>query len=200
MVYLIGVDHINAQRKKRGAELSDCQLKFRIAIEATIESLDPSLLAEEDHPDFLSGPDVPPDNISDSILLEIAKVKGIENRHRFVDPNDAERERIGYRQLNGPPWDAVLNRAHEIMHQFPIHEEFWLQKLQGSLDSNVLFVCGWGHIESFTAQLTTKGVGCYVWADKIGANTPDLKFDVKVRKYIKNHRTEFNKSDCSCLR
>jgi hypothetical protein len=151
MIHLIGVNHERAQRKKRGVDLTDCQRQFQSVVESAIHSIHPYLLAEEDHPDFLSGPDVPSEKVSDSILLEIAKVHQIEDRHLFADPNQAKRMEIGYRELYGPPYDAVLNSAHQIMHQFPKREEFWFRNLQSSLDGEILFVCGWGHIESFSA-------------------------------------------------
>jgi len=41
MVYLIGVDHVRAQRKKRGVDLTDCQRMFQSVLESTIQSTDP---------------------------------------------------------------------------------------------------------------------------------------------------------------
>lgn len=200
MIYLIGVDHVRAQRRKRGADLADCQRKFRSVVESAIQSIDFGLLAEEDHLDFLSGPDVPSDKVSDSILLEIAKDHGIEDRHRFVDPNEAERQEIGYKQLNGSPPDAVMNSSHEIMHQFPKREEFWFKNLQGSLERNILFVCGWGHIESFSTLLAREYVSFSVLADKLGACSTQLEFYAEVRRYIEDHPAIFDKPDCFCLR
>jgi|CZKF01.1.fsa_nt_gi hypothetical protein len=192
MVYLIGVDHVRAQRRKRGEELTDCQREFQSVVESAIRSIDPCLLAEEDHPEFLSR------DGADSILLGIAMAHRIKNRHRFVDPNDTERERIGYRALYGPPYEAVLTSAHEITHQFPKREEFWFGKLQDIIDRDILFVCGWAHIESFSALLTRKEVSFSVWANKIGACLSDLEFDDKVRKHIKDNPEEFNSPKCFC--
>jgi len=186
MVYLIGVDHKRAQRKKRGVNLTDCQREFQSVVLSAIQSIDFSLLAEEDHPEFLSR------DGADSILIDIAVAHRIESRHRFIDPNDAERESIDYQRLNGPPDVEVQNMAHEIMYQFPKREKFWLRKLQRSLDSNILFVCGWGHIESFTALLAKKRVDYYVLADKIGASQSEIEFVDEVRKYIKDHPKDFN--------
>jgi hypothetical protein len=169
-------------------------------VENAIQSIHPGLLAEEDHPDFLSGPAVLPANVSDSILLEIAKAEGIEDRHRFVDPNVAEREGIGYLELHGDPYDAVPSRAQEIIFQFPKREEFWLRKLEDALNEDILFVCGWGHIESFTALLLAKGVRHSVWADRIGTDPAALEFDTKVRKYIRDNPTKFNNPNCFCRR
>jgi len=192
MIYLIGVDHVRAQRRKHGGELTECQREFQSVVESAISSIDPFLLAEEDHPEFLSRDGF------DSILLEIAKAHGIEDHHLFVDPNDTERERIGYRALYGPPYEAVQTSAHEITHQFPKREEFWFGKLQDIIDRDILFVCGWAHIESFSALLTRKDVSFSVWENKIGACLSDLEFDDKVRKHIKNNPMEFNCLKCFC--
>jgi hypothetical protein len=200
MVYLIGVDHVQAQRRKRGGELTDCQREFQSVVESAILSINPELLAEEDHPDFLSGPDVPHEKVADSILLEISKAHGIEDRHRFVDPSQAERELIGYQELCGPDANEVPYRAHWIIRQFPKREKFWFGKLQNSLDKDILFVCGWGHIGSFNTLLARKGVTFFVWADKIGACSSDFTFYDAIRNYIKDHPEEFNNPNCPCLR
>ncbi len=194
MIYLIGADHKHAQRRKCGEPLTECQLYFRSVVESAIQSVNPGLLAEEDHRDYLSRAG------ADSILLEIATARQIADRHRLVDPNDAERERIGYRELNGPPYEAVAYRAHEIMHQFPKREEFWLGKLLDYLNGEVLFVCGWGHIESFTALLARKGVSYSILANKIGACPADLEFYDGVRQYIKDNLERFDDPDCFCIR
>jgi hypothetical protein len=200
MVYLIGADHEHAQRRKRGEALTDDQLSFKSVVESAIQSVHFCLLAEEDHADFLSGPSVTPEKVADSILLEIARAHGIENRHRFVDPNQEEREKIGYQALSGQPYDAVPMRAHEIMHQFPKREEFWLRKMQDFLDRDILFICGWGHIGSFSALLARNGVSFSIWADKIGARPHDLEFDDAVQKYIADNSAKFNNPNCFCRR
>jgi len=62
MIYLVGVDH-RAQRKKREDEMTDCQREFESVVESAMQSIQLGLLAEEDHPDFLSRDE------KDSILL-----------------------------------------------------------------------------------------------------------------------------------
>jgi hypothetical protein len=201
MIYLIGVNRCRAQRKKRGENTTDSQREFQSVIESVIQSIDPGLLAEEDHPDYLFEAD------ADSVLLEIAKAHRIEDRHVFVDPSRAEREAIGYRSSKRigdihPPWPngSKVARAHEIAHHFHKREEFWLAGLQDFLHTDILLACGWGHIESFSALLARKGVICSVWANRIGACPSDLRFDDAVRQYIKDNPAEFNNPSCPCLR
>ena len=193
MIYLVGVDH-RAQRKKREDDFTDCQREFQAVVESGVQSIQAGLVAEEDHPDFLSR------DGKDSILLEIATVHGIGDRHQFIDANDAERERIGYRSQFGFGRDRVPAMAHEIMHHFPKREKFWLSKLQDTLHEDVLFVCGWGHIESFTALLMKAEVGYSVRADKIGADQCELEFYGEVRRYIKDNLAWLDNSKCFCSR
>jgi hypothetical protein len=181
MVYLIGVHHERAQRRKRGADLTDCQREFRSLVESAIQSVRPSLLAEEDHPDFLSK------DGADSILLEVATAHRIENQHRFVDPNQAQREQIGYDPPRGFGPDRVPAMALEIVLHFPKREEFWVRELRDYLQRDTLFVCGWGHIESFSSLLAKEGVSVSVLANKIGACPCDIEFDREVRQYIKDN-------------
>jgi len=200
MVYLIGVNHIRTQRKKRGEGMTDSQRKYQSAVASVIQSNDLSLLAEEDHSDYLFEAD------ADSILLEIAKTHQIDDRHLFIDPGRYERGVIGYRSSKRigeirPDWPdgSVVNLAHMIVHQFPKREKLWFQKLQNYLERDILFVCGWGHIESFAALLASKEVTYSVLENHIGALPKELTTDDFARRYIKNHPTEFNNPNCPCL-
>jgi hypothetical protein len=149
MIYIVGVNHVNAQRRRLGHHLTEHHDKFRSTVESAIESLELSLLAEEDHPEYLNK------NKAQSILIEIARNNHIQ--HQFVDPDTAEREMIGYRTVEfiqkTHGLGNIAARAHEIAHQFPKREAFWLSKIRPSLDANILFVCGAGHVESFKQLL-----------------------------------------------
>jgi hypothetical protein len=52
-IYLIGVEH-DVQRKTQNEVPTGCQVDFQSAVESAIQSIRPVLVAEEDHPDFLS--------------------------------------------------------------------------------------------------------------------------------------------------
>ena len=199
MIYLIGCEHF-AQRKVSGAELSACQLAFRWTVQCAIESVQPAAVAEGDHRDFLwkKHPGSSSREPLESILESIAGAQQPKIKHRFVDANEAEREEIGYRRSGGP--DIVQPLAHEIVHHFPKREEFWLRKLEDLLnnETDVLFICGWGHIESFRELLTSRGIESSVLATGIGATPETLQIDVLVRNYIKNHSAEFNRPSCPC--
>jgi len=194
MIYLIGVNHERAQRRKHREGLTCCLLKFRSVVESAIQSIHPGLIAEEDHPDFLSR------DRADSILLEIATDHGIRDRHRFVDPNQIEREQIGYNPQPGLGPDRVPAMALEIVLHFPKREEFWLRKLRDSLLGDILFVCGWGHLESFSSLLAREGVSVSVLATSIGACCCDLEFDREVRQYIRDNAEWLGSRKRSSLR
>jgi len=198
MIHLIGVNH-RAQRRMRGKGVTDCQREFQALVESSIKSIHFDLLAEEDHPDFLSGPDVSSEKVADSILLETAKAHGIEDRHRFVDPSRVERKRIGY-DVSRCISKSVQGVAHLIVCHYPKREEFWLRKIQSSLRNDVLFVCGGGHIESFTTLLARENANYRVLKDRIGALPCEIKLHEEARKYIRDNPAEFKNPNCTRMR
>jgi hypothetical protein len=189
MIYIIGVDHNRAQRKKRGEDLTECQREFQSVVELAIQSIQPGLIAEEDHPEFLSA------DRAESILLEIANARGLKSLHRFVDPNKDDRRRIGY-DISRCISTSVQGLAHLIVCHYPKREDFWFRNLQGSLDKDILFVCGWGHTESFTALLAGYRVSYSVLADRIGAQPTELEHDDMARRYVKDNPLEFKNPIC----
>jgi len=193
MIYLIGVNHDLAQRRKRGEDMTDCQRTFHSVVESAIQSIHPGLIAEEDHPDFLLEKD------ADSILLEIARSNGIEDRHRFVDPNRDERKKIGY-DISQCISKSVQGMAHLIACHYPKREKFWLQNLQDSLDKDILFVCGCGHIESFEELLARNGINCSVLANRIGASPTEIALHDNAWRYIRDNPVEFCNPTCLRLR
>ena len=201
MIYLIGTEH-SAQRKALGTELSACQLAFKWVVQCAIESVRPGAVAEEDHPDFLwkKHPCSSLKEPLESILESVAGAQQPKVEHRFVDANETEREEIGYRPRYGP--DMVPSMAHEIMHHFPKREEFWLGKLEDLLntETDILFICGWGHIESLRELLTRRKIESSVLTTGIGATPETLQIDQLARNYIKDNPTVFNNPNCFCLR
>lgn len=198
MVYLIGVNHLRVQRRYLGHELSAFHERYKWVVESAIKLYGPELLAEEDNVEFLP-------TEADSILLEIADTYSIG--HRFIDPDSAERRKIGYcsqREISEmcPNWPSGsgVARAHEIAHHFPKREQFWLRKLRDSLNSEVLFVCGWGHIESFRALLAREGVAYSIIENNIGATPSELENDKNLRQYIRANVNEFGGHNCICQR
>jgi hypothetical protein len=64
--------------------------------------------------------------VSESILEKLGRTEGIE--HRFCDPVDNDDDK---------------------------REQFWLSRIKDCKNRNVLFVCGFEHVESFRKKLIT---------------------------------------------
>src|SRR5208282_6917970 len=92
MIHLIGVDHFKAQRRKRSLDLTDIQRHYQSVVESAVASIRPDLLAEEDHPGYLSEDD------AESILLPIAQSHAI--RHLFVEADRATQKKLGYKTVD----------------------------------------------------------------------------------------------------
>ena len=187
---------MNAQRRRVGRPLAESHERFRAIVESAIGQHSLGLLAEEDHPEYLNKRGL------QSILVEVAERNGIE--HRFVDPCTSERKVIGYHsqefiiETHGIGYIAAM--AHEIVCQFPKREGFWLNKLRPALDRDVLFVCGFGHLESFRKRLHDEGLEGTVLADRVGIDDHGRDFDRRVRVYIAEHPSEFSNPSCFCHR
>lgn len=198
MIHLMGVDHFCAQRKKRGLELTEIQRQYQSLVESAIQSLHPDLLAEEDHPSYLTG------DGAESILLPIAESHDL--RHIFVEADRATQMSLGYKDLNmihdllaarGISSQVIAN-AHKFAHQFPIREQYWLQQLNKTGASNILLIFGDLHLTSFTAFLTAKQIPYSIYAERIGidsANDPEYEG----LQYALDHKM-FGDTDCFCLR
>jgi hypothetical protein len=171
IVYLVGVNH-EATRYRQPRGFTAGNLTFIDVIESAIKKHSPDLLAEEEQPERL---------IKDhaiSLLDAIHRAHGV--RHEFVDPNSRERKVIRYKdyieicglkefraQVSCPMFEKDENceseiekiaYAHEIAHQFPTRETFWLNELKKANAKHVLFVCGDIHLRTFPKLLAAEGV------------------------------------------
>jgi hypothetical protein len=197
MVHLIGVDHFKAQRKKRGLEPTELQRQYQAIVESAIQSLHPDLLAEEDHPSYLS------EDGAESILLPIAQSHGI--RHFFVEADRATRMKLGYKDFDmiyrlliskGNPSGTVAS-AHKIAHQFPIRERFWLTQLNRTAANNVLLICGDLHLKTFTTMLSAEGIPYNIFAERVGVDdSTDPEYEAF--RYAQD-RNMFGDTNCFCL-
>ena len=76
--------------------------------------------------------------VSESILEQLAKAKGVE--HRFCDPTSVQKREIGIGES-----DSDKRR------------QFWLSRIRDCKSRNVLFVCGGDHVETFGKELLAAG-------------------------------------------
>lgn len=197
MIHLIGVDHFKAQRKKHGLDLTEIQRHYQSVVESAIASVRPDLLAEEDHPSYLS------QDGAESILQPIAQSRGIP--HLFVEANRATQMKLGYKTVDmikelliarGDP-SATAASAHKIAHQFPIRERFWLTELGRIAANNVLLICGDLHLTTFTHLLAAEGIPHKIFAERIGVD-PSADPEYEALRYAQDHNM-FGGTSCFCL-
>jgi len=198
MFYIIGVSH-KAQIKNHKAQETEVQKEFRTCLECAIQDLRPLLVAEE---------------LSEYALQKLSKEKGIGQEsltrtiaigagvaHRFCDPDDQARARIGYVEGSSLIMGIALgdhdhlsnaeinHRAYsiEVGKYWPLREKFWLEQLEDTRDKDVVFVCGDAHIESFQALLKQAGIESTVQKRHIGLTEYDDKFIDAVRTCLREN-------------
>jgi hypothetical protein len=177
MLQIIGVSH-HAQVRKQGCSETRAQKQFAECLRASVSDLQPAFIAEEYSEEVLA-------RLSeDSIAREIALENGIA--HKFCDPTCRERSAIGYKgcgeifldlwRFNNdvlPEKELKLKaEAIEIGRYFPKREKFWLCRLNECPGRDGIFICGDGHVESFTSLLNTKQIDWTIIARRMGF-TPD---------------------------
>ncbi len=197
MIHLIGVDHFKAQRKKSGLELTELQRQYQAIVESAIRSLRPDLLAEEDHPSYLS------EDGAASILQPLAQSQGIP--HLFVEADRATQKKLGYKTVDmikelliaRGDCSATTASAHKIAHQFPIRERFWLTELNRTTANNVLLVCGDLHFTTFTDLLAAEGIPYSILAERVGVDTANDP-EYQALKYAQDNYM-FGETNCFCL-
>lgn len=197
MIHLIGVDHFKAQRKTRGLDLTDIQRHYQSVVESAIASIRPDLLAEEDHPSYLS------EDGAESILQPIARSHGIP--HLFVEADRATQKKLGYKTVDmikelliaRGDASATAASAHKIAHQFPIRERFWLTELNRTAANNVLLVCGDLHLTTLTNLLAAESIPHKILAERIGVD-PSTDPEYEAFRYAQDHNM-FGETNCFCL-
>jgi hypothetical protein len=134
MVYLIGVNHSCQYESPIDRKIvREERLAFQNHVLEITHKYNISLLAEE-----FSEEAKMKARVSESILEKLGKTEGIEQR--FCDPTSIEKKENGIA-------DNDDDRR----------EQFWLSRIQDCKNKNVLFVCGFEHVESFRKKLITAG-------------------------------------------
>jgi len=198
LIHLIGVDHFKAQRKKCGVAPTELQRQYQAIVESAIQSLHPDLLAEEDHPSYLSA------DGAESILQPIAQSHGIP--HLFVEADRATQKELGYKTVDilktlliaRGDHSATAASAHKIAHQFPIRERFWLRELGDTAQKNVLLVFGDLHLTTFTNLLAADAIPYNIFAERIGID-PATDSEYEALQYAQDHNM-FGETNCFCLK
>jgi hypothetical protein len=191
MFFVIGLAH-REQGSDDGKPQTSAQMKYVAVVETTIRRVTASCIAEEDSEEALAS------RKSVSLAKPIAKKSGIE--HRFCDPTMEERKVIGYRDGTYLQANIFMHddrnmtqqeiqakaRALEIAKYWRVREEFWLRRLK-DIKGNVVFICGDGHVETFTALLCERGIPFEVVERGIGVNEQDNAEMTAGLQYLREH-------------
>jgi hypothetical protein len=190
MLYLIGLSH-NAQVRKRGAPETEAQKVFAECLRTCVREAQPDFIAEELTAERLAR------GSEDSVAREIALEFGVT--HKFCDPTEEERRSIGY-------YDAIWitlaligsdrltfeeagikATAIEMAQYFSFRERFWLDRMKDCIGRVGIFICGEGHIESFTRLLDSHQVAWELRARKVGFVPGEDAHLQEVMRYLREH-------------
>jgi hypothetical protein len=175
MIYLVGVEHLVQWRQPHAPASEKRQTNWSVYSDVISEAIRDhrvDVVAEELNQEILDG-----HNHAESILKSIKTALETELghtiHHEFVEPTKIQKRCLRYKEedrvlkiLKGinaadPPPELVW--AHMVAHQFPVRESFWLSKLKVYLKTDILFVCGDAHCDTFPMMLEQKGlVHCLV--------------------------------------
>jgi hypothetical protein len=190
MYYLIGAAH-RAHLINEGESPTEAQLEFTRCLTSAIDQWHPSLVGEEAAAQTLRR------NFQQSLTKRVSDAKQVE--HRFCDPDDDEREAMGYkdrmtiglelsREWGLSPMDLDAKAgAIEIACFFPVREKFWLNRLNGFYEKDVVFVCGDFHIDGFAKLLANSGIPHAIIQRAIGTNEEDTRRMRIAVKYLTQH-------------
>lgn len=198
MFYLIGVGH-RVQAKQVGAEDSKVQMLYRDCLVRVIREKRPILIAEEFSDHALRHVSELKRAQHQSITRAVAESEGVE--HRFCDPDEETRRRIGYVEggaiVQELAWNsdeelpnAEMNDrgfATEVAKYWPIREQFWLDQLRDVLEKDAIFVCGDAHIESLGRLLDRNTIRWEIVERQIGVTQADKEWWRRVTAYLEAH-------------
>ena len=111
-----------------------------------------------------------------SIPMHVAKA--LQIRHRFCDPDKAQRAKLGIRQENDFRLEAILSNsalsepevAACLADSHARRERYWLDQLRDFNVWPVLFVCGADHVASFSQLLKQQDMAVHVAAEDWASN------------------------------
>ena len=173
MFHIIGVSHRAHTIQKAAIETTE-QTEYRTCLESAIAKYHPALIGEE---------------LSEYALKYLGKIRGMPQmsltkaiadaagvEHRFCDPDDEARAKMGYvegwslaqrmiMQGSFSDQEAIIRgSAIEVAKHWPDREKFWLDQMMDVITKEVIFVCGDAHVERFQKLLSNNGVN----SDAIG--------------------------------
>lgn len=155
-VFLIGISHQIQSDTSRNNQTTKSFVDY---ISKKILELNIKILAEEYSEDACIIADVKQSTIQ-SLAIQYQLL------HRYVDPGNIDREKLGIKSnqeilnsIDPSNYDNLAEiRDKELKKDFPKREGFWLERLADLTGSNIIFVCGSKHLESFSNLLTSNNI------------------------------------------
>lgn len=154
-IYIVGTDHLTqwGDKSPKAAILASCLIK-----ELNSSKID--FIGEE----FSIESFLPSDNLT--ISQKVAKQFNI--KHSFCDPNDKIRGKFGYptqvqlRDKFGFRSAFLDTEEYKARKEYEkdfwyIREKYWLDKINSISAKNIIFVCGYNHIDGFSKLLIKNG-------------------------------------------
>jgi hypothetical protein len=177
MIYLIGVMH-GVQSISVGSEETADHTRYRLYLERTIQDYEPEFVAEEYSDDALSMSALRRNRPQEFFTKRVATSRNVG--HLLCDAPLKAKYSMGYQGWDGweiqisrigePSYDCddLLPRALEIVKDFPIREDYWLNQFRHILQMKVAFVCGDVHIDTFGRRLKSIGIPYQIVERRIG--------------------------------
>jgi hypothetical protein len=161
MIYILGLNH-RLQIKPKLKETKEL-LTF---IADKIDALKIDLIAEEFSEEALQR-----HGIKSTTVQRFCRRNKMS--HIFIDPGPEERTRLGIisrgtvlkesynRQEYFKPKD-YSRFVEEVKETFKPREKYWFEKIKPNLKKDILVICGWDHMISFSKLLEERSIHCLV--------------------------------------
>jgi hypothetical protein len=182
MFHLIGVNH-NVQRYAPGAKLDAHQVVLEQCLNAAIKECRPTLIAVEESEDTLKEKRKGDYVVYESIPRNVARRHTIKSmlcepsndwkdQHGYMDELTLHRELFTSGLLRDIPsnQEKAAVTAVNMTLFFSLREEYWLNQFKNYFQSNVIFILGENHIDSFSSRLQDAGVQVSIFCRGIGVN------------------------------
>jgi hypothetical protein len=188
MFYLFGVDHEDAQTYLGVKQSGNIRLENALIEQFGLST--PLVVAEEMNRKMLNG--------RNSIAEEFAQTQAL--KHEFCEPCKEWRLANGcfdvdtlQRELGSSNESYIRNNlrlaaeAVNVAINYPKREQFWLDRLKPFHQSEVFFIFGYDHIESFRKLLTHNYISHSLVARDIGVTAGTKTYRLQVRNYLEDH-------------
>jgi len=148
MIHLIGVNHAiqhNGFKRRINKDKADeIRDEFKNYILKTIKEEKISYVAEESNPEVLKLLE------ATSTMAELA-AKALKIPYKYVEPETKTRIAL---EIPAENYEHFSDNEKEKIYR--IREKYWFEQIQDVIGSNILFICGPAHIDSFAELLQQK--------------------------------------------